>query len=105
VYLVEGAVEGVGTVGTQQALDDLDRFFEAVNPDLRGVVGHPRLLVVGLHPPGTEAEFEASIAQHVEGGRLLGQDDGMPVVVPEDQGAHAERGGRGRHGGQGRYRR
>ena len=64
----------------------------------------PGLLVVGLHPSGAEAELEAALAQHVEGGRLLGQDDRVPVVVAEDEGAHAQGGGGGGHGGQRRHR-
>jgi len=65
------------------------------------VVGQPGLVVVRPHPAGAQAHFEAAVAQHIEGGRFLGQHEGMAVVVAEDERAHAQRGGGGRHGGQG----
>ena len=104
-HLVVLAVEVERPVGAQEALDHLDRLLEARHPHGRVVVGQPGLVVVGAHPAGAEAHFEAAVAQHVERGRLLGQHEGVAVVVAEDQRAHAQRGRGGRHrrqGGDGR---
>jgi hypothetical protein len=84
-HLVVVAVEGEGTVRAEQTLHDLHRLFEPLHPDARRVVGDARLGVVRLHPSGAEAHFEATFAQHIERGRLLGQDERVPVVVPEDE--------------------
>ncbi len=102
-HLVVLAVEVERPVGSEQALHHLHGLFEARHAHGRVVVGQPGLVVVGAHPAGTEAHFEATVAQHVERGRLLGQHEGVPVVVAEDQRAHAERGGGGGHRGQGRH--
>ena len=75
---------------------------EAVHPHARWVVGDARLLVVAAHPPRPEPELEPAPRQHVEGGRLLGQHDGMAVVVVEDERADPQRRGgvgRGHEGG------
>ena len=101
-HLVVLAVEVERPVGAQEALDDLDRFLEARHAHGRVVVGQPGLVVVGAHPAGAEAHFEAAVAQHVERGRLLGQHEGVAVVVAEDQRAHAQRRRGGRHRRQGR---
>ena len=98
------AREGEGTVGAEQSLDHLHRLLEPLHPHPGRVVGDARLLVVGLHPSGAQAHFEAALAQHIERGRLLGQDERVPVVVPEDQRAHPQRGGGRGGGGQGRRR-
>ena len=104
-HLVVLAVEVERPVGAQQALDDLDRLLEARHPHRGEVVGEAGLVVVGAHPAGAETQLEAPLAQHVEGGGLLGQHEGVAVVVAEDQRAHAQRGGRGRHRSQRRDRR
>ncbi len=104
VHLVVAAVEGERAVGAEQPLDDLHRLFEALDPDPWRVVREARLFVVGLHPSGAEAELEAALAQDIERGRFLGQHEGVPVVVAEDERAQAQRGGGGGHGGQGRHR-
>lgn len=101
MHAVVGTVEGEGPVGVQEALDHLHRLLEPVDPHLGRVVGDARLLVVGAHPTGTETQLEAPPAQQVERRGLLGQHDRMAVVVPEDQGPHAEGTGGGGHGGQG----
>ena len=100
-HLVVLAVEVERPVGAQQSLHDLDRLLEARHADGRVVVGQPGLVVVGAHPAGTEAHFEAAVAEHVERGRLLGQHEGVAVVVAEDQRPHAQRGGGRGHRGQG----
>ena len=104
VHPVVVAVEGERPVGAEQPLDHLHRLLEPLHPHPGRVIGEAGLLVVGLHPSGAQAHFEAALAQHIEGGRLLGQDERVPVVVPEDQRAHPQRGGGGGRGGQGRRR-
>ena len=104
VHPVVVAVEGERPVGAQQPLDDLHGLLEPLHPHPGRVIGEAGLLVVGLHPSGAQAHLEAAVAQHIEGGRLLGQDERIPVVVPEDQGAHPQRGGGGCRRGQGRRR-
>ena len=104
VHPVVVAVEGERPIGAEQPLDDLHGLFETIHPHPGRVIGEAGFLVVGLHPSGAQAHFEAALAQHIEGGRLLGQDERIPVVVPEDRGAHPQRGGGGRRGGQGRRR-
>ncbi len=86
VDLVVRALEGE-RLAAHQALDDSDRLLKAVDAHLRRVEGNPRGLVVGVHPAGADAELEAPVAQHVEGGGLFGQDRRMLVVVVEDQAA------------------
>jgi hypothetical protein len=66
-------------------MEHLHRLFEPLHPDAGCVVGDARFLVVGFHPSGAQAHFEATLAQHIERGRLLGEDERVPVVVPEDQ--------------------
>ena len=100
--LVVLAVEVERAVGAQQPVDHRDRLLEPVHPDSRSVVGQTGVVVVGSHPAGAQAQFEAPFAEHVKRGRLLGQHEGMAVVVAEDQRTHAQRcRGRG-HSGQGR---
>jgi hypothetical protein len=91
-------VEGEGPVSAQESLHYLDCLFEPVHPHPRWVVGDARLLVVGLHPSRAKTHFETALAQHVEGGRLLGQHERVPVVVSEDERPQPQ-GGRGRRGG------
>ena len=58
------------------------------------VVRDARLLVVGLHPAGADAELDAAAGEHVERGDLLRQHDRVLVVVVEDEAADAQRRGR-----------
>ena len=57
------------------------------------IVSDARLLVVAGQPAGAQPELDPALGEEVEGGHLLGQDDRVPVVVVEDQGAHPEVGG------------
>jgi hypothetical protein len=66
------------------------------------VVRQSGLVVVRAHPAGAQAHFEAAVAQDIERGGLLRQHERVAVVVPEDQGTHAQRGGGRGHGRQGR---
>ena len=63
----------------------------------RRVVGEIERGVVGRHPAGAEAELEATLGQHVERRRFLGDDRRMLVVVAEHEHADPQRvGDRGR---------
>ncbi len=101
-HLVVLAVEVEGPVRAQEALDDLDGFLEAGHPYRGVVVGQTRFVVVRTHPACAEAELEATVAQHVERGRFLGQHERMPVVVAEDERAHAQARRRAGDSGEGR---
>ena len=98
------AVEAERALRAEQSLDYLDRLLKPVDADGGVVVDHPGLVVVGAHPAGSEAELEAAVAEHVERGCLLGQHDGVAVVVSEDERTDAQRGRRRGRGGEGRHR-
>ena len=63
------------------------------------------MLVVAAQPSGAHAELEATVAQHVERRRLLGQHHRVLVVVVEHQARHPELRGGGGGDGHGRHRR
>ena len=65
-------------------LDDLEALDHPFDPDSWSVVGHARLLVVGSHPACAKPELNTAFTDVVECGDLLGQHDGMPVVVAEN---------------------
>ena len=48
-----------------------------------GSSGMPALLVVDGHPPGADAELEPAVGEQVERRGLVGDDDGVAVVVAE----------------------
>ena len=79
-------------------LHDVQRLFEPVDAHRRRVVGQTEHVVVGSHPPGAEAELQATVGKEVDRRRFLGQDRRMLVIVVEHQRADAQRGGvRGSH--------
>ena len=72
-------------LAAEELLDDLNGLLQALDSGRRRVVGNSRLLVVGNQPAGAEAELEPAVGEEVDGGRLLGEHDRMPVVVVEDK--------------------
>jgi hypothetical protein len=94
-----------GRAVTPQGAHDLEALLQTPDAHRRGIHGDARLLVVRGQPAGAHPELEAAIGDHVERGRLLGQDDGVAEVVVQDQSADAQRGrgfgghGAGHHGG------
>ncbi len=63
---------------------------EAVDAHARAVVGDARSLVVGGHPAGAEPDLQPSVGQHVDRRQLLGQHDGVLVVVVPHERADAQ---------------
>ena len=82
-------IEVEGAVG-EEPLEHLDGLDHPVDPDPGPVVGHARLVVIGLEPARPQAELEAAVAEEVEGGRLLGQHHRVAIVVAPDQGPQLE---------------
>src|SRR5436190_16597921 len=84
------ALEGELAAG-EELLDDRDRLGEPVDPSAGAVVRDARLLVIGDHPAGADAEIEATAGKQVERRRLLGEDHRVAVVVVEDERTNAQR--------------
>jgi hypothetical protein len=81
----------------EEPLEHVERLLEAVDPHTRRIEGHPRGVVLGLREAGPETELDASAREHVERRDLLGEHDGMPVVVREDEAPDAQPRRRGGH--------
>ena len=93
------ALKRGGAVAPQCAHDG-QALSEARHPHARWVHGDAGVLVVRPQPARAHAELEAAARDDVERRRLLGQDDGMPEVVVEDERAYPQRRrGLRRHGG------
>jgi hypothetical protein len=89
--------------GAQEALENLDRLLETVDPDAWRVEPYPGFVILGLGKAGTEPQLRAAVRQHVEGGNLLRQDHRMPIVVQKDEAPHSQLvryAGDGREGGE-----
>ena len=76
---------------------DPERLLETVHPLGDGREVDAEAVVLLLVPGGPDAEHGPPPRQDVEGGDLLGQDGGVPVGHPGDQGPEA---GRRRTGGE-----
>jgi hypothetical protein len=74
-----------GLAGGPQGLQDGQALGHAGDPHTCRVGGDAGLLVVGGHPPGSQAELDPALGDQVEGGHLLGQHHRVPVVVAEHQ--------------------
>ena len=79
---------------------DLEALGQAGHAHRRRLHRDARLLVVGRHPAGADAELEAAAGDDVEGGRLLGQDDRVAEVVVEHERADPQRRGGLRRDGE-----
>ena len=103
LHAVVLAAEG-GTPGPPHGAHDLEALGQPRHPHRRRLHRDPRMCIVGRQPAGTHAELEAAAAHHVEGGRLLGEDQRVPEVVVEDERPDAQcrrgfgRDGEGDHG-------
>ena len=94
-------------LGGPEPPEHLQRLGQPLDAQAWPVERDPGRLVVSRHPPGADAEVEAPSGEQVEGRGLLGEHDGMPVVVGEDHGADPKGGrrvGRGHQRGERRQR-
>jgi hypothetical protein len=58
-----------------------------------GLLGlHPKLVVLGVHEPRTEAELEATLGQEIDRRRFPCDQDRVAEIIVEDIGADAEMG-------------
>ena len=87
--------------GAEEPLENLDRLLQSAHPDAGRVEGEAGLLVLAAQPARAEPELEAPAGQRVERRRLLGEDDGVAIVVVDDHRPDPEPAGDGRGGGQG----
>ena len=76
-----------------QLAEHLERFGHPLDAHAGRIQGDARLLVVGRHPPGTDPELDATLAQHVQSRHVASEHDRMAVVVVVHQRADLERGG------------
>ena len=86
-------------LAVEQAPDEAQRFFHAVDPSPGRFVRDAELPVVTDPPAGPEPELQAPARERVHGRRLSGQHQRMAKVIGEDVRADAQprrdrRGGR-----------
>src|SRR2546421_7899031 len=81
---VEAALEVDGTV-SKDALHHRDRLGQPIDPDGAGIVCDARAVVLRLVPAGANSDLEPSVAEPVQRGQLLGEDDRMAEVVVENE--------------------
>ena len=87
------ALEAV-RAGRPQSLVDVERFDHPSDAHAVAFLRDAGLLVVRVHPSGSDAELDPSSREHVDRRHLLGEHDRMLVVVVEDQRADLQIGGR-----------
>ena len=88
-----------------KTLDENDRLLHTVDARLRRVVRDAELVVVTRLPAGADAELEPAAAKKVEGRRLPREQNGVAVVVCEDEAADSQGRGRFRRRGERRDQR
>jgi hypothetical protein len=75
----------------EQTLDDADGLREPFDPGASGIEAQPGFVVLGFHVPRAQPELQTAIGQDVGCRRLPGHQHGVPEVVVEHVGPHAER--------------
>ena len=74
----------------QKALDNGDRLCQPVDPRGSVVKGQPRLLIFGLHVPGTQSEHETTSRQEVDCRSLSRHQHRVAEVIVEHVGTDPE---------------